>query len=79
MNERTDYLTRAHREELLERIAHVMREDGTAEPIAGLYLIRVSEPNVRVHSVSVPSFCVIAQGGKEIALGASRHGYDPEH
>ena len=32
-----------------------------------------------VHSVSKPSFCVIAQGSKEIFLGDSRYQYDPFH
>ena len=32
-----------------------------------------------VHSVVKPSFCVIAQGSKEVLLGDSRYRYDPFH
>jgi len=32
-----------------------------------------------VHGVSTPSFCVIAQGSKEILLGDDRYRYDPAH
>ncbi len=53
----------ANREELAERIAHVVRESPT-------------EP---VHGVSIPAFCVIAQGSKEIYLGEDYYRYDPGH
>ena len=59
----------ANREELAERIARAVREDGTVEPLTGLHLKRVSSPTEPVHGVSIPAFCVIAQGSKEIYLG----------
>jgi AraC-like DNA-binding protein len=69
----------ANRDELVERIARAIREDGTAEPLEGLRLRRSSSPTELGHGVSYPSFCVIAQGSKEILLGDHRCRYDPAH
>lgn len=71
--------TQANREELAERIARVIREDGVVQPIKGLHLGRVSTPRGQVHGVLEPSFCVIAQGSKEVLLDESRYRYDPLH
>ncbi|MEH2136699.1 AraC family transcriptional regulator [Nostoc sp.] len=30
-----------------------------------------------IHSVSIPAFCAIAQGSKEVLLGSDRYQYDP--
>jgi len=79
MQERVERRDRANREELVQRIAHVMREEGSAEPITALHLNRRSHPTERLHNLSQPSFCVIAQGGKDISVGESRYHYDPEH
>src|SRR5882672_3733294 len=65
--------------ELVERIARAVREDGVAQPLRGLYLRRVSAPTEPVHGVSIPAFCVIAQGSKEIYLGEDYYRYDPGH
>src|SRR5438445_5709075 len=69
----------ANREELVGRIARAMRQDGTAQPLQGLYLYRHSVPLERVHGVVEPSLCVVAQGSKEFLLGESRYRYDPLH
>ncbi|MEG4276387.1 AraC family transcriptional regulator [Microcoleus sp. MON1_C1] len=69
----------AHRDELTERIARAIRHDGTIEPLQGLHFYRSSSPSECVHSVSIPSFCVIAQGSKEVLLGSDRYQYDPMH
>jgi AraC-like DNA-binding protein len=69
----------AGRDELAGRIARAVREDGTVEPQEGLHLARTSSPTEAVHGVSTPSFCVIAQGSKEILLGDDRYRYDPAH
>src|SRR5215212_6036153 len=69
----------ANREELVERLAHAIRDDGTVEPLKGLHIKRVSTPTEPVHGVSIPSFCVIAQGSKEIYLGEDYYRYDPAH
>ena len=69
----------ANRQELVERIARAIRDDGRVEPLNGLYLNRVSSPTEPLHGVSDPSFCVIAQGSKEVFLGENRYQYDPAH
>ncbi|HEV7509314.1 MAG TPA: AraC family transcriptional regulator [Thermoanaerobaculia bacterium] len=68
-----------YREELVERIARAIPEDGAVEPLKGLHLNRSSTPTEPLHGVTKPSFCVIAQGSKEVLLGDSRYRYDPAH
>jgi AraC-like DNA-binding protein len=77
--EREAHKARANRDELVERIARAIRQDGRAEPLRGLHLIRRSSPTEWIHSVSDLAFCVIAQGSKEILLGDHRYRYDPAH
>jgi AraC-like DNA-binding protein len=69
----------ASREELAERIARILREDGRAEPLEGLRLRRASSPMELGHGLSDPALCVIAQGRKEIWLGETCFQYDPAH
>ncbi|MEH2248158.1 AraC family transcriptional regulator [Nostoc sp.] len=69
----------ANRDELTERIAQTVRHDGTIEPLKGLHFKRSSSPTESCHGVSVPAFCVIAQGSKEVLLGNDRYQYDPMH
>src|SRR6266571_3707246 len=69
----------AYREELAERIARAVPADGTVEPLKGLHLNRSSTQTDPLHGVSQPSFCVIAQGSKEVLLGDSRYRYDAAH
>jgi AraC-like DNA-binding protein len=76
--EREAHRVQANRAELGERIARAVREDGRVEPIEGLRLRRASSPT-KLHSMSNPAFCVIAQGSKEIFLGRERYQYDPAH
>ena len=78
-SERETHRAHAYREELAERIARAIPEDGRAEPLKGLILRRSSTPTEPLHGVSVPSFCVIAQGSKEVLLGDSRYRYDAAH
>ena len=74
--EREAQRVQANREELVERIAQAVREDGTIQPLPGLHLSRSSLPLKPLHSVLKPSVCVIAQGSKEVLLGDSRYRYD---
>lgn len=67
------------REELVERIARAVPKDGVNQSLTGLHLHRSSVPVQPTHGVTVPSFCVIAQGSKEVLLGESRYRYDPFH
>jgi len=76
---REAHRAQADRDELVERIARAIREDGAVEPLKGLFLRRSSSSKESLHSVVDPSFCVIAQGSKEIFLGHERYPYDPAH
>lgn len=69
----------ADREELIDRIARILRKDGRLEPLPGVHLQRTSRPMETIHSVSTPAFCVIAQGSKEVFLAKERYLYDPAH
>src|SRR6266498_835013 len=66
-----------NREELVRRIGRATRAADTVEPLRGLHLKRVSSPTEPVHGVSIPAFCVIAQGSKEVYLGEDYYRYDP--
>ena len=77
--ERETQRMQAQREELAERIARAVRDDGTTQPLPGLHLNRSSLSQAPLYSVMEPSVCVIAQGSKEILLGESRYRYDPSH
>lgn len=67
------------REELVARLAQASQDDGIQEPFRGVRLHRASAPTELGHGVSFPSFCVIAQGSKEILLGDHRYWYDSAH
>jgi AraC-like DNA-binding protein len=67
------------RDELAERIGRALPVDGTVEPLAGLYLQRVSVGSDAIYGVADPSFCVIAQGSKVMLMGDHRVQYDPAH
>lgn len=77
--ERDAQKVQANREELVERIARAIREDGTIEPLKGIRLRRSSSATSLVPGVTTPSFCMIAQGCKEIHLGEETYRYDPYH
>lgn len=66
----------ANRAELVDRIGRAVPGDGVVQPMTGLFLARLSTPLEPVHAVVEPSFCVIAQGSKEVLLGGSRYRYD---
>jgi AraC-like DNA-binding protein len=78
-SEHEAHRVQASRDELVERMARVIREDGTVEPLEGLELRRASSPTELGHGVSYPALCMIAQGSKEILLGDNRYRYDPAH
>jgi AraC-like DNA-binding protein len=70
---------RAGREDLVERVARAVGEDGTVELPGGLRLRRASSPTELGHRVSFPALCVVAQGSKEVWLGNDLYRYDPAH
>jgi len=78
-SERDEHRTHTSRAELVERLGQAVPDDGAAEPLAGLRLIRHAAPTPQGHGTSAPAFCVIAQGSKEILLGDRRYRYDPAH
>lgn len=69
----------AARQELVERMSTSLTQDGIWEAESGLQFIRRSHPSERIHGCSQPSLCVMAQGSKEVYLGADTFRYDPAH
>ena len=69
----------SNREELVERMARALPEDGVLEVFSGLFLGRASQPTEMAHSIFQPAFCVIAQGSKQVLLGEEVFRYDPGH
>lgn len=67
------------RDELAEQIAQHVAEDSSVEAAPGLFLYRFSSPTKPRYGVTEPSFCVIAQGSKEVLLGTERYRYDASH
>lgn len=68
-----------NRQELVLRIARAVPDEGRVEPIRGLHLNRALSMSGPVHSMTRRSFCVIAQGAKELLVGEERYRYDPYH
>jgi AraC-like DNA-binding protein len=78
-SEREAHRVQAGRDELAERVARAVREDGAVEAPGGLSLLRHSSPTPKDHGVSSPAFCVIAQGSKEVLLGDDCYRYNADH
>jgi AraC-type transcriptional regulator N-terminus len=76
--EREVRMAQAGRQELAERVARAVGEDGAVEAPGGLRLLRHSSPTQKDHGVSSPAFCVIAQGEKEVWLGDDCYRYDAD-
>src|SRR5262245_6666753 len=66
----------SNREELVERMARAISEDGSLEAFPGFFLGRSSKPTESVQSVYQPAFCFIVQGGKRVLLGEEVFRYD---
>src|ERR687897_1179678 len=77
-SEREARRAQAARDELAERVARAVGEDGAVEGPGGLRLLRQSSPTPKEHGVSSPAFCVIAQGSKEVLLGDDCYRYDAD-
>lgn len=69
----------ADQQELADRIAAALPQDGTIEVQPGLHYRRHSGPTEPVYASAQPSFCVIAQGSKDITLGDDTFRYDSAH
>src|SRR5512144_532303 len=70
---------RMSRDELAQRIARHVAEDGSLEAAPGLFLYRCSSPTGPRYGITEPSLCVIAQRSKEVLLGKERYRYDASH
>jgi AraC-like DNA-binding protein len=78
-SERQARRMQADQEELADRIARALPRDGTVEPQPGLHFRRCSRPTSLVHGFYEPTFCVIAQGSKDLLVGDDSFRYDPAH
>ena len=67
------------REELLERMAQALPEDGAREALDGLFLARLTKPMESTLALYQPAFCFVAQGGKQVLVGEEVLQYDPGH
>ncbi|HKH10020.1 MAG TPA: AraC family transcriptional regulator [Rubrobacter sp.] len=77
-SEREADSAQTRRDELVERVARAVRDDGSVEVPGGLRLLRRSSPTPKDHGVSSPALCVIAQGAKEVLLGDECYRYDAD-
>src|SRR5262245_58643913 len=70
----------ADKDELAERIAQLVPQDATIEPVnSGLRLSHYATPSKPLHGMLEPSLCVLAQGSKVVLLGKQWFRYDPAH
>ena len=69
----------SNRDELLERMAQALSEDGAREALDGLFLARLSRPMESTLALYRPAFCFVAQGGKQVLVGDEVLWYDPGH
>jgi AraC-like DNA-binding protein len=70
---------RLHQDELAARISRALPHDGMIEIQPGLHFGRFSHPTGLVYMSLPPSFCVIAQGVKDVLVGSNSFRYDPAH
>jgi len=70
---------RSAREELVDRIARLVPDDGTIEPLPGLLINRSTKPVEWGGTLTKPAFCFVAQGNKQALVGDELYRYDPDH
>lgn len=70
---------RSNREELLERMARALPEDGAREALDGLFLARLTKPADSTLALYQPALCFVVQGGKQVLVGEDVFRYDPGH
>lgn len=68
-----------NRDELLERMARALSEDGAREALDGLFLARLIKPVESTLTLYQPAFCFVVQGGKQVLVGDEVLWYDPGH
>ena len=65
------------RAELVERMTRAIPAASVIQPLPGLFLARSFQAMQPVYGISQPTFCVVAQGCKEVHLADQRYQYDP--
>src|SRR5437588_9249048 len=76
---RDEQRVQSNREELVERMARALPEDGAREALDGLFLARLTKPMESTLALYQPAFCFVAQGGKQVLVGEEVLRYDPGH
>ena len=76
---REEQRVRGNREELLERMARALPEDGAREALGGLFLARLTRPAESTLALYQPALCFVVQGGKQVLVGEEVLRYDPGH
>ncbi|HEY2974662.1 MAG TPA: AraC family transcriptional regulator [Pyrinomonadaceae bacterium] len=76
---RDEKWVQSNREELLERMARALPEDGAREALDGLFLARLTKPMESTLALYQPAFCFVVQGGKQVLVGEEVLWYDPGH
>jgi AraC-like DNA-binding protein len=76
---REERRVRGNREELLERMARALPEQGAVEALDGLFLARLTRPMESALALYQPAFCLVVQGGKQALVGEEVLRYDPGH
>lgn len=78
-SKRDEQWVQSNREELLERMARALPDEGWIEALEGLFLARVAKPMESPLALYQPAFCFVAQGGKQVLVGEEVLRYDPGH
>lgn len=68
-----------NREELIERLTRLAREESLLEVFPGIFIYQSSKPRENDVYVLKPAFCVIAQGSKDVLLNDELFHYDSGH
>jgi AraC-like DNA-binding protein len=76
---RDEHRLQSNREELLERMARALPQDGARETLDGLFLARLTKPTESPLALYQPAFCFVVQGGKQVLVGEEVLRYDPGH
>src|ERR1044072_102530 len=67
----------SNREELLERMARALPEDGAREALDGLFLARLTKTMESALALYRPAFCFVVRGGKLVLVGEHVLRYGP--
>ena len=76
---REEQRVQSNREELLERMARALPDDGGREALDGLFLARLTRPAESTLALYQPALCFVVQGGKQVLVGEEVLWYDPGH